>query len=174
MALQACGDDVCSPEDDHCQGNVAWVCNGGGDKGPLHWESQDCGREDLVCRNGVCFATPLVPCSLEEAGQWTCDPTGRVPGRCSEAGFWGWDVSRPCDPDRDETCATGQVVQDGQTITLAMCVLATPTACSAESSGPACDGDRVTDCTPIGRLAIVRDCAADGMVCGQGTCVTPP
>ncbi|MBP7125611.1 hypothetical protein KBD49_04515 [Myxococcota bacterium] len=173
VLLDSCSDDECAVEDDHCRGNVAWVCNGGGDKGPLKWETWDCDREGLLCRNGACFAEPLVPCDPGDAGQWTCDPEGRMPGRCSEQGFWGWDASHRCEPDRNETCATGRITQDGQEVTLALCVLDPPSDCSPGTATRRCQGDLVIECTPIGLWGITTDCHAAGETCFEGTCSAP-
>lgn len=170
IVANACSADQCSMGHDYCDGNVAWVCNGGGDKGPLVWESQKC-EDGSTCFNGACFTDPLMPCSASEIGQWTCTPDRRYIGLCSPAGYWGWDTSHSCEAARQEICQEAQILQDGQALVLAQCVLTPVSKCPPESSNPTCVEDAVTDCTSIGYRARVRDCAAAGLVCRKGECV---
>ncbi len=169
IAVNTCSTSACSVGDDHCDGNVAWVCNGGGDKGPLRWEFHPC-EDNTTCIKGTCFTDPLIPCNTSEIGQWTCSADQRYVGLCSHAGYWGWNTSHPCELTRQETCQKATVIQDGQSLVLAQCVLTPLSSCRPDFPNPGCLDTAVTDCTPIGYRARVRDCAVEGMICQDGAC----
>ena len=169
LPFSACAGAECSSGSGHCDGNVAWACNGGGDKGPLKWETTTCGA-GTTCENGVCFADPPVACKADRVGTWGCDPSNTYPGQCLAAGYWAWALDRKCATSSGFTCQSGKVVQDGTEVWMAACVL--NSTCPPTSSTPLCHNDIVTACTPLGMEGWVRDCAAEGKVCGNGTCTS--
>ena len=113
LAIPGCteGSRCFSSSTDHCEDNVAWVCNGGGDKGALRWETYDCGT-DLVCVEGSCLYEPLVTCAAAQVDTYTCDATGRFVGRCTAIGYWAWDKDNPCDATPDQVCRDGACVPE--------------------------------------------------------------
>ena len=164
----ACQDAECSSGDDHCDGSVAWACNGGGDKGALKWETRTC-EEGTTCKGGVCFSPPLVACLPEQEGQWGCNPARTYPGQCTAACYWAWDLGQYCEPP-DTRCELGWIDDNGTQVSAAMCVMPLST-CPPQSSTRVCHNDIVTACTPLGFQGKVQDCAAEGKVCRNGACI---
>jgi hypothetical protein len=98
----ACSSDECPVEDAYCDGNVAHYCNGGGDKGPLKWESSECSG-GTICMKGACLVQPLVACSTPHAR--ACSEDGQRAGQCLSSGYWRWEET--CDAALGETCLPG-------------------------------------------------------------------
>lgn len=166
--LAACGSDQqCSARSvPYCDGQTAWFCNGGGDKGPLKWESHACSA-DQQCIRGQCLSEPLVSCPEEKRGREGCSPDGLHLGWCTDAGYWSWMFV--CDPKLNSVCEERVVNDSGHDEMRVSCVLTSHETC-AEQDSRACRGDVRLECTGNGLWGWPRDCAAEGMVCREGEC----
>lgn len=169
LPLAACGgDETCSPEENRCEGNVAWVC--GGEDGARTWTQETCG-ESTTCVQGTCLTGPLVECDEADVGSWRCDVERRYPGQCTKAGYIAWDLSRDC-AATGQTCELGFGPEGEDGPRIAACVMVGGLPCAAGTSQPSCRDEIVIDCTAVGLMGIVQDCAVEDKVCRQGACVS--
>jgi hypothetical protein len=161
--------DECSMDEEYCDGNVAWYCNGGGDMGPLKWFSRECSA-DTVCIKGACLREPLVPCDKSEVNRDACSPDKRHVGWCSNSGYYQWMFD--CVEDRGEICEAFHHVSSSEDEMWVSCVLSPFESCTG-AQVRSCQGDLVTECTSVSYWGWVEDCAANGLVCQDGACAEP-
>ncbi len=167
LPAAGCGGAECSPDENRCEGSVAWACEGEGDG--RHWETRTCG-DGTRCGNGYCFEDPLVPCHETVApGDRGCSPDGTRPGTCSEAGYWAWDEGVSCQKADEEVCKMYRSTSDPG-LTWARCVLDPPSGCTFGTSPAVCHNDIVVTCSEVFYYAKDRDCAAEGKACRSGAC----
>ncbi len=135
----ACSDDTCTDDKAYCDGNVAHYCNGGGDKGPIKWESLTC-EPGLICMKGDCLIPPVVACSTPDSS--ACFEDGQVPAFCRRSGYWMWQ--QRCDATLGEACVSG-VSRDSNERTWAACLVPSLGTCT-EMSPRMCYQNRALAC----------------------------
>lgn len=82
-------------------------------------------------------------------------------------GFWqqAWYA---CDTSQGEDCVVGRTIEHRDFVS---CILPDMGVCSA-TDPPACLGNTIVECQPVGRWARTQDCARFEQVCLNGRCVS--